>query len=203
MGPLETNTYLLKLNGQAIIIDPSFTKTHEYQTILDTLGSDDLIAIVCTHGHVDHIAGIPQILTDYDIPVYINPLEQHFLSEPSLNLSSMMGQNLIINADVKDLNVGANSIGEFNFEVINTPGHTAGCQSFFFGEHVFCGDFIFRGSVGRMDFPTGSQRVMLDSLKKFVNTYQDQELILYPGHGDNTTLDLEIATNPYIHHVIN
>ena len=160
MGPLQTNTYVLHNETHAIVIDPSFTTQRELNIIKDALNDLELCGILLTHGHIDHIAGVPLLLDQYDVPLYINPQEKTFLSTPSLNLSNMIPPRLSLDIDTIDLNEGAMRVGPFQFEILDTPGHTAGSQSFIFDNDVIVGDFIFMGSVGRMDFPTGSEAVM-------------------------------------------
>lgn len=203
MGPLETNTYILIKGNEALIIDPSWDSQAEYETIKSLLEGNQLVGIVCTHGHIDHISGIPFLLNDYDAPLYINPKERSFLTTPSLNLSSMMGKELIIDHPTSDLTAGSMTIGGFELTIFDNPGHTSGGQSFLFDNDLMCGDFIFKGGIGRMDFPTGSQTVMFESLKDFVLKHQDENFNIHPGHGPQTSLDYEIATNPYINHVLN
>lgn len=203
MGPLETNTYLLLKDGEALIVDPSFTSEKEFELIQKDLQDYDLKGILLTHGHIDHIVGIPLILAWKQVDVYINPNEAHFLKDPSLNLSNMIPPHFVYEGTCIDLNSGHNSIASFDFEVLNTPGHTAGSQSFVFGTDVVCGDFIFAGSVGRMDFPTGSEDDMMNSIREFVALYKNQEVTLYPGHGYSTSLAGEMLRNMYIHHALN
>ncbi len=201
MGPLDTNTYILSLNQEALIIDPSFTTTGEFNRIQNTLADDKLIGILLTHGHIDHIAGIETLLEHYDVPVYINPLEKKFLADPALNLSSMIGTPLSLNINTLDLNAGLKKIGSFEFEIMDTPGHTSGLQSFLFDQDLFCGDFLFKNGVGRMDLVTGSQDVMLDSIERFITRFPNDDFTIYSGHGQKTSLQTEIKNNPYIQYV--
>lgn len=202
MGPLQTNTGLLVKENSALLIDPSFTTVYEFEQIKAKLSGLKLEAVLLTHGHIDHIAGLPLVLSEYDVPVYINPEEAYFLKDASYNLSNMIPPILELDIETSDLNEGLKQVGTFEFEVVNTPGHTAGSQSFIFGEDCICGDFLFQGSVGRMDFPTGSQADMFASIQTFVDRYQNQTMRLYPGHGPSTTLAQEISSNPYVHHAL-
>lgn len=203
LGPLQTNTYLLLKDNEALIVDPSFTTQNEFLEIQKHLEGHQLQGIVLTHGHIDHIAGIPLILHWQEVPIYINSKEAYFLKDANYNLSNMIPPILTIDASTQPLNSGLNSIGGFQFEVLNTPGHTAGSQSFVFDNDILCGDFIFAGSVGRMDFPTGSERVMMNSIVEFVQRFRNHNVTLYPGHGDTTSLKNELLSNMYVHHALN
>ena len=94
---------------------------------------------------------------------------------------------------------GKVNIDDFEFEVIYTPGHTKDSVSFYFKEYdsMFVGDFVFKGTIGRTDLPTGDYKEMINSIEK-LKTYPD-ETILYPGHGDITTLKDEKENNKYFY----
>ena len=120
--------------------------------------------IIVTHHHFDHVGALYDISNKYNSKIY----------------------------DRSNLKEGNNSIGEFNFEVIYTPGHMDDLISLYFKNDkcLFCGDFIFKGSIGRYDFPESNFADMQSSIKKILNYPNDTQI--YPGHGDKTTLLDEI-----------
>lgn len=198
MGPVQTNCYILRKANSLIIIDPSFSNEKEYKRFQREIATDDkIIAVLLTHGHYDHISGVNQLLKDYPCPLYISFDEVEFLTNEDLNLSTQFGIDYIVETKPIEVIEGLLSIGEFEFNVFKTPGHTAGSITYIIGEHAFDGDFIFRGSIGRTDLPTGSQKDMSNALKTFVDQ-QDLYLKLYPGHGEVTTLHFETMTNMYL-----
>ena len=140
----------------------------DYDAIVNKVGNKNVNAILITHNHSDHIGALKQISNKYKCDVF----------------------------SYKNLVEGFNSISDFNFKVIYTPGHTSDSISFLFEkEHViFTGDFIFKDTIGRCDLPTGSFISMLKSLN---NISKYKNLTIYPGHGDITELDYEKQHNPY------
>lgn len=165
VGNLEENCYILEKNNKCIIIDPG----DEANKIIDNI-TCEVIAILITHSHFDHVGALQYLIDKYNIPVYKYD-------------------------NLKEITY---SLDEFNFEVIYTPGHTFDSVTYFFKKDkiMFTGDFIFKNSIGRTDFPTGNFEKMQKSIRKIVE-YSDI-IILYPGHGDSTTLGLEKKYNKYL-----
>ena len=118
--------------------------------------------IVITHYHFDHIGALDELKNKYKVNVY----------------------------DITNLKEGENNISSFAFEVIYTPGHKSDSISLLFAKDLFCGDFIFKGSIGRTDVPTASMKDMQDSIKKIIN--KNPDIIIYPGHGESTTIKNEL-----------
>ncbi len=167
-GFLDENCYILKENDSCLIIDPG----DDYQDIKDKIGDSKLLGILITHSHFDHIGALRNFLTKKSIKIF-----------KKSNLE-----------DGKEY-----EIGEFKFKCYYTPGHSSDSVSFYFEKDkaLFVGDFVFKGSIGRCDLPTGSSEVMAKSLKRLKETF-DKDTILYTGHYDVTTLGEEIKTNPYL-----
>lgn len=187
LGELASNTYLVKNNQKLLIIDPGFRADKIIEQISD---DETVLAIILTHGHYDHIGAVNDVLAKYDVPVYASLNEKTLLADP--NKSFYDGQ---IEKDItyfsKDFQVD-----DFKIIVHHTPGHTAGSVMFEIENHLFSGDTIFKGSIGRMDLPTGSTSDMQTSLAYIKNLTKDYHI--YPGHGDNTTLSFEKTYNPYL-----
>ncbi len=203
MGFVETNTYYIEKDGKVIVIDPCIDPQKDTTRLFEPLYDKEVSAILITHGHFDHISGIDAIVTFFNCPVYVYHKELEWLRKPSLNLSNMTPEPISVQAELTPIELGPLKVDDFIFEVIETPGHTSGSISYILGQHIFDGDFIFYDSVGRMDLATGSERTMVESLKIFIDTYKNQNIKLYPGHGEITTLKREMKHNPFINHYLN
>ncbi|MDR3011771.1 MAG: MBL fold metallo-hydrolase [Chitinispirillales bacterium] len=196
-GPLETNTCVIPHdNGTCLIVDPSMG----CDEVIGYLRENSLrpIAILLTHGHYDHIMGIPEILAEYgDTQVFIHESDKDKLLSPTRNGSIIIGANFTHTENIVLLEDGMTTIGEFEFRVLHVPGHTQGGCSFVFGDVCFCGDTIFAGNVGRCDLPGGSFEQLKTSIREKILTLPPQTT-LCPGHGGRTTVDREARTNPYL-----
>lgn len=194
LGPVQTNYYVLIDKGHAVVIDPG-APFEKLDSILDSEQAT-LDAIVLTHAHFDHIGGVPNILKNHDVDVYVSPEEFDFFADDKLNVSSYFGFPFTCKVDPKPLTYPTCTIGHFTFEVIHTPGHTRGSSVLLIDNYMFSGDTLFAGSCGRTDMPTGSSKAMdesLHELKKLIPNY-----IVYPGHGPASTLEHEKQWNPYM-----
>jgi glyoxylase-like metal-dependent hydrolase (beta-lactamase superfamily II) len=189
VGILQTNCYLLKANGVAVIIDPGA----KIQRILDALGDTPLIAVLLTHGHFDHIGAINDLLAVHPVPVYLHPDDEPLMSDPQLNYSFPKR----FTVDVSTLPYPAIlELGPFRFEIIDAPGHTSGSVMLKIGEHLFSGDTLFKLSVGRTDLKTGNPTAMKHTLRSIKSMHGP--LTIWPGHDDSTTLEDELKQNPYL-----
>ena len=193
------NTYIIVEKKEAIIIDPGASISE----IKDYLTSNELTLkyVLLTHGHVDHIICVNDLIEEYNIDVYLHELERDFLFDPNLNLSGIMYEKIVVKQknNVKTFTESTTfDIGEHNIEVLHLPGHTRGCSSFKYKNFVFVGDTIFGDGVGRTDLPTGSNTALEISINKLLNSYKDNT-ILYPGHGKHTTVLTQKNNCPYYH----
>ncbi|MDD6224002.1 MAG: MBL fold metallo-hydrolase [bacterium] len=165
VGYLQENCYILKKNHQCLIVDPG----SEFKKIEEKIMGLELLGILVTHHHFDHVGALSELKTKYQVPIYDNFTcqEQKYQIKP------------------------------FTFDVIFNPGHSEDSISFYFQEQniMFVGDFIFQGTVGRCDLAGGNFAKMQASIEK-IKKY-DGSIILYPGHGLPTTLKEEMNTNPY------
>src|SRR5919107_1737550 len=165
------------------------------------------VAVVLTHGHLDHTFSVLPVCDGYDIPAYLHPADNGMLSDPARwhgpQLAPLItGVALPDPTDVKPLDDGAVlSLAGVDLTVRHAPGHTQGSVMFSvdLGEApgLLAGDVLFAGSVGRVDLPGGSWEAMLRSLRDVVLPLDDETIVL-PGHGPATTIGRERATNPFL-----
>jgi hydroxyacylglutathione hydrolase len=202
-SPFSENTYIAHFDGRpdCVIFDPGFAP----DAILDYLSDRGLTpaAIVCTHGHSDHIAGNGVLKQRWpDCPLVIGAGDAKKLTDPAGNLSAAFGFSLISPPADQLLREGDrfNAAG-LNLDVFETPGHSAGhiilvCKQVDPWQ-VFGGDVLFAGSIGRTDFPDGSFDELADSIHRKMFTLPDSTIVL-PGHGPATTIGQEKRTNPFV-----
>jgi len=201
LGAYETNCYILRETAAArdcLIVDPglgasqliNFLKEHELNPV----------AVVLTHGHIDHIAGIAALRTEFaDINVYVHKLDAKMLTEADHNLSTLAGVSF--SADPADLIVEGGDVIEqvgIKLQVLHTPGHTPGGICLYSKEEriVFTDDTLFADSIGRTDFPNGSMAQLLNGIKEKLFTLPDETKV-YPGHGPITTIAREKEHNQF------
>lgn len=180
------NCYLLEDEETAVLIDPGFPAPLPAET------EKKLKAILFTHGHFDHVLYGQELKKRLGVPLYIHEKDAPFLTDPALSLSAGNGEA----ADVLLKDGDTVRIGTLSFQVIHTPGHTAGSCCFLCGDCLFTGDTLFRGSMGRTDLPTGDPEQMRASLQKL--SALPDGLKVYPGHEQITDMAFEKAHNPYL-----
>lgn len=191
LGPVQANCYLVIQDGHAIIIDPG-AEYPDLDTVLKDNGCS-LDAVVLTHAHFDHFGGVDAIVSKYGVDVYLNPSEFEFLTNVNLNASANFYQDVVSYVYCKPLANGINEISNFKIKAMYCPGHSIGSTVLIIDDLMFSGDVIFQASIGRMDLATGSQSMMMESLKKIAKL--DKNYTIYPGHGPDTTLENEKRWN--------
>lgn len=202
LGLYETNCYILrqsKKNTDCLIIDTGL----EAGGLIDFLMKEKLnpTAVVLTHGHADHIAGLGILRKSFpEVKVYIHKLDAKMLTDEQSNLSELAG--IRFSTEPADVLVEESSIIEeagIRFGVIHTPGHTPGgiCLHSTDEGIIFVGDTLFAGSVGRGDFPGGDMAQLLRSIKEKLFVLPD-DTVCYPGHGPTTTIGQEKTYNPFL-----
>lgn len=199
LGPVQTNCYVLcdEDNGKAAVIDPAYN-AEVIKSTADKSGCE-IEKIILTHGHYDHTGGLKELMILCPgAKLYTHIKGKEILADTHLNLSYKVGRTPeTFVPDVLVADKDKIPFGDSEFEVIYTPGHTADSMCLKFGDVIFCGDTVFRYSVGRTDLPTGSMDMEIKSIKNKLMPLDDN-IILYPGHGEYSTIGDERKYNPYI-----
>ncbi len=200
LGQMQTNCYLVRneQTNEAVLIDPGTCPENLVQHIKDE--KIDLTAILLTHGHFDHIGGIDGFVEEFHVPVYAGEKEQALLMDPSLSLTGDYVPGGYTYADAVSVTDGQIlHLAGYDFEVIDTPGHTVGSVSYYVASEgvVFDGDCLFCESVGRTDFPTGDTGDLLNSIRERLFVLPDETKVC-PGHMEMTTIGFEKMHNPYL-----
>lgn len=195
-GPLPTNCYVFRdeETGAAAVVDPGF----ESPALTAELKNGGVEAILLTHGHFDHIAGVLKAKELTGAKIYLHEGDIAFPENPSLSLSGMFGCEDMpsFQPDVVLKDGNRVSVGELSVRVLHTPGHTAGSCCFLVGDALFSGDTLMFLNCGRTDFATGNvsdMRASLQKLRDLSGSYR-----VYPGHGSETTLEFERLNNPFL-----
>ena len=193
VGPIETNMYLVHNEKEGIIIDPGFSREETEGLVNDILKKCKKIsAIMLTHGHYDHISGLPFLRSKIDARIYCHKEDTDKLTDIEKNGAAQFFSNVPpgIKAD-NPVNDGQmlNFIGN-TFTIIHTPGHTMGSVSIHLNDALFCGDTIFRDGIGRTDLYDGDYNTEIASNKKKIMVLP-VETRLFPGHGPATTVKRE------------
>lgn len=198
VGPLEENCYVVydENSRQAMVVDPG----DEAERIIAFIDKEKLVPqfIINTHGHWDHIGAVQALKDRYGVPFYMHQADAEWFQEP---LCSLFGENksgcLAVERTINDGD-------EIDFagqilRVIHTPGHTkGGCVLWMESMNAaFTGDTLFKGTVGRTDFPGGSYEEILESVQKKLALLPDS-CTIFPGHGPKSEMAWERAHNPYL-----
>ena len=212
-GPWGTNCYVVATGqGQeCVVVDPGKDAA---QGVAEVVREHNLkpVSILVTHGHVDHMWCVAPVAGTYDATAYIHPDDRHLLANPMAAMSPDTAGMLLGGKyefaepeAVSELGDGQRlELAGLEFVVDHTPGHTEGSVTFRspyqqddVAEVMFSGDLLFAGSIGRTDLPGGDHPTMLRSLTDKVLTLPDNIVVL-PGHGEQTSIGRERATNPYL-----
>lgn len=199
-GPLETNTYLVYSEDSGIIVDPGAGLDAVMETVKE-LGVKISLAIA-THGHFDHVFYAGRVSKLLNVKLLIHKLDVDLISRHKFLAENLYGDVLeppefieLVNGDTV-LRLDE----ELKIEILHTPGHTRGSLCVLIGNLFVSGDTLFKGTIGRTDFPESSAKDMKISLTKLVKLPGDY--VVLPGHGEVTTLEHERRTNPYLRRLL-
>ena len=208
-NPIQENTYILwDESGECIVVDAGNLSAREDNRLVDYITEQGLkpVMVVNTHGHFDHILGVEHVKRTFDIPFAMSSKDA-FLLEAAPSSARMFGVSDCSFPEAIDIDL--NGMEELRFgntvlKVIPTPGHTPGCVSLYNEEMgiVLTGDTLFRESIGRTDLPGGDYSWIMRSIIDKLIVLGD-EVKVYPGHGEETTIGHEALYNPFIVEVIN
>ncbi len=202
-GDLGVNTYLYNFkDDQVLIIDPG----SNYLEISSLITEKEYkpAAILLTHGHFDHIGAVKELSNSFNIEVYIHKKDSKYLGKGSLDVhkkmfSSMgpgmdayLGNSFIECNSANILLEGDDDLDNFGLKSIHTPGHSPGSTCFYSEKDavLFSGDTLFKGGLGRTDFPGGDYQTLINSLDKILKL--PKNTVVYPGHGQTTTIQSEM-----------
>lgn len=201
-----TNCWVLasEPGSECVVIDPGMPDVSSQLNEILERHNLKPVAVIATHGHLDHTFSIQAIADGYQIPTYIHSQDRAFLASPEKLhgpefIATLSGMSFREPAEVLELRNGEviEMVG-LKFTAIHAPGHTRGSLMFEVSDEVLVsGDVLFAGSIGRTDLPTGSATEMTETLKKKVIPLADHLRVL-PGHGPETTMSYEKKSNPYL-----
>lgn len=197
VGVLETNCYIFGDEGGAVaVIDPG----DEAEKILGYVNETGCSVkyIILTHGHVDHIGAVKKLKAETGAEVLIHEADAACLTDAKKNLSVYMIMPCVqLPADRVLKDGDTIKVGNYEVNVIHTPGHTPGGICLQAGKALFSGDTLFRASAGRTDLPGGSRQDLLDSINNKLMTLED-DIRVYPGHMEATSIGHERRNNPFV-----
>ena len=196
LGDLETNCFIVDdgEGGPAIVIDPA----GEPARLIASIADQPVCAVVLTHGHFDHLGAVNEVLDATGAPLLVHELDAGRIisSAADANSGAIFGYTVEAPPADRTLTEGDEvAAGTLRFEVMHTPGHTPGSICLLAPGHVFSGDTLFAGSIGRTDFPGGDMRAMRSSITRL--SCLPDDTIVHPGHGPESTIGRERAVNPF------
>ncbi len=202
LGWVQTNTYIIadEETKEAVIIDPAWAD----ETIDPVIYQYNINQICITHAHFDHICGINPLINklNHTPEIFLHPMDKDLWQNKgdaglfglTIDPIDLPTQNIIHGQNLR--------LGGYIFKVLHIPGHSPGHVAYYCKEEakLFCGDIIFKGTIGRTDLPRGDHAALITNIKNNILTLP-QKTRLYPGHGSETTIGNEIVSNPFLIHL--
>lgn len=204
-GPIQTNTYFAVSGDEAVIIDPAWEGERLAEVFAERCPGARVVAIICTHGHADHIGGVAGLRRALggDVPFMISEVDAGIMAGAIASMREMWGfDHEVPPAPDRLLNEGDTvSFGDVTLQVMATPGHTPGGIVLFCaaetGDVAFVGDTLFPGAHGRTDLAGGNEKQVIDSLGK-MGSFLPTDTLCLIGHNGTTTIGDELETNLFM-----
>lgn len=195
-GLLESNCYIVANNKEAVLIDAGVTGDNIKNMINES--GIEIKKIILTHGHIDHICCVNEIAKLFSADVYIHSDDMDMMDDNMMNLSNYIGMDFKLDVIINPLKHNQIlSVGDFDYEIIHTPGHTKGGICIKLNDMLFTGDTLFKKSIGRTDFFGGSLEQLKNSIKEKL-FIMDDNVVVYPGHGSSSLILHERESNPFL-----
>ncbi|MGA8941394.1 MAG: MBL fold metallo-hydrolase [Thermoactinomyces sp.] len=200
LGPVMTNTYLIYNPDEkrGVVIDPGMEPASLLKRIREL--ELEIEAILVTHAHFDHIGGVGEVRVLTKAPVYVHEQEADWLGDPQKNGSSLFAGIPLIQCDPAEYQLTGGEelflLGQ-NWQVMHTPGHSPGSITYKLGSVIFCGDVLFKDSIGRTDLPGGDHDMLMQTLHDTIMELPEETRVLC-GHGPETTIGREQTYNPFV-----
>ncbi|HQC60301.1 MAG TPA: MBL fold metallo-hydrolase [Bacteroidales bacterium] len=203
-NPFMVNNYIISNDtNDALLIDAGYYSHEEWEALQNYLSMEHLNVKACliTHPHIDHAIGISNFYQKYNIEIMMSDAGYH-LYESIVDIADQFGMDqvdILTKDKIKFINEGNIKIGDFDILVYETPGHADGSLCYYFSDEkiIFTGDVLFYESVGRTDFITGDWDALVNSIKNKLYKLPD-EVKVYPGHGNPTSIGHEKSNNPFV-----
>jgi hydroxyacylglutathione hydrolase len=200
LGDLQTNCWVVSdaVGGPLVVIDPA-GDGDDAGRLVQAVAGRDVALIVLTHAHFDHLGSVSSLVQVTAAPVAVHALDAERITDaaPAGTGGALFGYDHVSPPADRILHDGDRiRAGELTLEVLHTPGHTQGSISLLADGHLFSGDTLFSGSVGRSDFPGGDARALSRSIAEKIAPLPD-DTVVHPGHGPDTTVGRERRMNPF------
>jgi hydroxyacylglutathione hydrolase len=197
VGVYAANCYILtdEKTKECAVIDPG----GDAEDIIDYINSIEAKVkyILLTHGHADHTGAVGQLMETYKVPGYISKEDGEFILNGEFMFGPLRykGENVALNMDIEENSIF--KLGNMDIKCIKTPGHTPGGICFLFEDKLVTGDTLFLRSIGRTDLSGGDFETLINSIKNKLLTL-DGSIVIYPGHGPQSSIKYERDNNPFL-----